>query len=653
MGKKRITKKRTTRRQKPKTQSKDKLQQTTDNIRSAVNGQMSKLEYEQSLMDPRFKAAMMGFNNPNNYNQIYSNELRRQENKTNELSRQLAYQAEKHAYEKQIQTVTADLAAEKARNAEQQERFKQEQAKKQAEHDLAIVQLKKEHSEEIHRVEGITKDLVRTSDLENFKYSIDQKLKDAINAKEKAEIRQEYEPKTRQVNAEAQEIINKLDLLSEQMNAIQEFKQAQHKLNKTKIKQEYQPKIQQLESDNQDMENTLALNKELFDQQAKQNEAKIKNAQLKQKIDPQVSTEYFEKYKEAKLETHKLQQTNVLAERVFKVHEDNEDLTNSIIDKASRIFQDFKVDDLNSPEFNKKLNDKYVQLRNQYVENLKKLNQADRTYKYQQKIEDAEFEYAEAQARINVLSKESPGYIKTINDAAKQRQTLLNDIDRYKKIEDDIKKVIDEKSETIEGAHIRMQNFLNDNPYVKQEAESVALQARGKKDIHLDDMINAIDNVIHKTNQIIQNNSSLQEKQGLANHIQQLTNENTRLKASQAEAQKKAKQYAATTSFYNARLVDNNIHLDQNIQKGLETVVGTGDLSKSIREVLGPEEADKLEKYTLGQMLQDADNINNSNSSSTKRPNIEAMYNNINSGYQTVAAMWEDYNASKNNPNPN
>ena len=33
---------------------------------------MSKLEYQQNMMDPRFRAAMMGFNNPNGISLTFS-----------------------------------------------------------------------------------------------------------------------------------------------------------------------------------------------------------------------------------------------------------------------------------------------------------------------------------------------------------------------------------------------------------------------------------------------------------------------------------------------------------------------------------------------------------------------------------------------------
>ena len=54
---------------------------------------MSRLEYEQSLMDPRFRAAMQGFNNPaNNINQLANHQMHEQETRNNELTRQLSFQ---------------------------------------------------------------------------------------------------------------------------------------------------------------------------------------------------------------------------------------------------------------------------------------------------------------------------------------------------------------------------------------------------------------------------------------------------------------------------------------------------------------------------------------------------------------------------------
>ena len=92
MGKKSVVKKRI---QKKKTVKKQVKKIEKKNDKSDV-GKMSRLEYEQSMMDPRFRAAMMGFNNPvgNAQLQQVNNSLREQETKNNELTRQITAQQE-------------------------------------------------------------------------------------------------------------------------------------------------------------------------------------------------------------------------------------------------------------------------------------------------------------------------------------------------------------------------------------------------------------------------------------------------------------------------------------------------------------------------------------------------------------------------------
>ena len=88
MGKKRIAKKRVV---------KKKVVKKTTNHQGAKGNdkpdvsKMSRLEYEQSMMDPRFRAAMMGFNHPIPQ---ANNMLREVETKNNELTRQMSLEDE-------------------------------------------------------------------------------------------------------------------------------------------------------------------------------------------------------------------------------------------------------------------------------------------------------------------------------------------------------------------------------------------------------------------------------------------------------------------------------------------------------------------------------------------------------------------------------
>ena len=84
MVKKRVAKKRIAKRKVAK-----KIKQT-ESTKPDVS-KMTRLEYEQSMMDPRFRAAMIGFNHPMPQ---ANNALREVETKNNELTRQMTLEQE-------------------------------------------------------------------------------------------------------------------------------------------------------------------------------------------------------------------------------------------------------------------------------------------------------------------------------------------------------------------------------------------------------------------------------------------------------------------------------------------------------------------------------------------------------------------------------
>jgi len=79
---------------KSKKKKKDKLDELKDKLKAAINGDLSKLEYQQNLLDPKFRAAMVGFggfpfpqSGMSNANQY----LQEHREKNNELTREMAY----------------------------------------------------------------------------------------------------------------------------------------------------------------------------------------------------------------------------------------------------------------------------------------------------------------------------------------------------------------------------------------------------------------------------------------------------------------------------------------------------------------------------------------------------------------------------------
>ena len=84
-----------------------------DNLRT-----MSKLEYEQSMMDPRFRAAMTGFNQPFPMNQQLNQrmeDLNKRIGDNNQLTNQISLMNEKANLDKKNAELKAELKSTKQR----------------------------------------------------------------------------------------------------------------------------------------------------------------------------------------------------------------------------------------------------------------------------------------------------------------------------------------------------------------------------------------------------------------------------------------------------------------------------------------------------------------------------------------------------------
>ena len=110
---KKASKKRLLRRKIKKQNTKqDGKQQSNANPASG----MSRLEYQQALMDPRFRAAMVGFNGSIGMGSQQSAQLRELEQKSNEIMRNINFQEKKAA-------LTQDIE-EKKKEGEEEEKGK-------------------------------------------------------------------------------------------------------------------------------------------------------------------------------------------------------------------------------------------------------------------------------------------------------------------------------------------------------------------------------------------------------------------------------------------------------------------------------------------------------------------------------------------------
>ena len=640
MGKKRIIKKRAARKHITKPAAKDKLKETAEKFRSAVNGNMSKLEYEQSMMDPRFRAAMMGFNNPaSNYNQQISNALHEHENKNNELTRQISVQNEianyqkanhklkeqlaqekmqhqtditisklemgikrnefekqnlqqKFQYDTQIQQLNAQIADQNRIIQEQQQRHNQEQQQLQANHDLKMAELKAQHEKDYLPIQAAINDIARKSDLENLQFRGANEIADATYKKASAEInkqlqdtlhpmqeataqsKREYDlaeqlhkqdieirkaeheqviseihkatqdsvnpikdnttalnnliklekerskqktelndaitqkciaefraatqPTVIALDEKAQTLNNYMQALDAQVKRIKEIKQAKFQLEQAEIDSISQPILQELESKLQDVSQQYQLNKKYFDEIMKQKEIQIKTAQLEQTVDSEARDKYMEKLKNEKLETHKLELIKAHAEAAHKAYLDKEQVRSKIIENAAKVLPGFNVEDIDKAEFTKRLLDKEMELRTQYVELAKQQEQTQRAINYQHKLDDIQFEHAEAAARLNTTTQPSSEYQNSINNAAQRKIQLQRELESFNKLNDDITDILKYKQQIIEKGQEGLQNFYDKHPHMKKVAEEYALQKHGNKELTLEEFVEVAKNEVTK-----------------------------------------------------------------------------------------------------------------------------------------------------------
>ena len=261
MGKKRIVKKRITKKKQVKKQLKPEY-----NAKKDVSN-MSRLEYQQAMMDPRFRAAMMGFNNPMpGLNQQMNRELHEKENKNNELTRQI--------------TLQADLANQKEKYIKLKEQKQEEGEKQRAEiaklnSDIQIQQMQRKMEIEKEQFMRQVEEIERKQEFNEFKLEKDaelrkkeDELKQKENLIEDQKRRHQQEMKSQQMQYElnmkekekeyqderiAQE--EKITALKTEMDKKDTVhKMTEEKLNreaelyKTELKSTIQPVINKLES---------------------------------------------------------------------------------------------------------------------------------------------------------------------------------------------------------------------------------------------------------------------------------------------------------------------------------------------------------------------------------------------------------------------
>jgi len=119
---------------KAKKKKKDKLHELKEKLKAAANGGMSKLEYQQNLLDPKFRAAMLGFGGFSQSGMSNANQyLQEHRDKNNELTRKIAVEEERAKLKQDNERLNRELKQNKQQHADELSKLRMEQQKESLE----------------------------------------------------------------------------------------------------------------------------------------------------------------------------------------------------------------------------------------------------------------------------------------------------------------------------------------------------------------------------------------------------------------------------------------------------------------------------------------------------------------------------------------
>ena len=254
MGKKRIVKKRITKKKVAKKPAQSESKEKSDVSR------MSRLEYEQSMMDPRFRAAMMGFNNPmGGLAQQTNQKLHEQETKNNELTRQITLQQDfanqKEKYiklkaEKKEQKAQQDAEINKLKNDIQNQELQRnlDRERAQYERDKESLQHQKEYDELKNNSQNEIEALKKKVEDQKREFQHQKETDDLKNELKLKQIEKDHIDKTIPLNQKINDIENELKVKSAEYKAKEDINNNANKLILTQLNQATQPILQKLDS---------------------------------------------------------------------------------------------------------------------------------------------------------------------------------------------------------------------------------------------------------------------------------------------------------------------------------------------------------------------------------------------------------------------
>ena len=427
MVKKRVIKKRVQKR---------KVVKKNDNKKDVPDTtKMSRLEYEQSMMDPRFRAAMMGFNNPP-LGLAQQNHLREVETKNNELANKITILQELDEQKKRNLKLKSDLLAQKEKSDYEINQLKQQHQMQHMQHEyirqqeMTAYQMETlRHNNEFNMLkEAKAAEIQKQKNINEIQKRKYQEEMQKIEAENKLQLLQQQEKFNKQANdyqAQINEIENKNKIKQAKFNNNQELLDKQSELIKKQMEEVVQPAVNEMKTNINEINRNLSLNQELFNdkQRILDTTKELMIAEFKETIEPEIQKM-----------TERINDIKNGQELAKEQYQSLKELTQLSHEEQIPLIRNANL------ERSQELNTHLQQLRNEFALNQEKYDERDKQDKVKQEI-------AKMEQKTNKQTREK--YSKELLSEAKKTAKAEKTRDLARGVEEVRKRGEEADSETI------------------------------------------------------------------------------------------------------------------------------------------------------------------------------------------------------------
>jgi len=425
---------------KAKKKKKDKKdKETHDKVKAAIEGGMSKLEYQQNLLDPKFRAAMVGFggfpfsqSGMSNANQY----LQEHREKNNELTREMAFKQDMA----KLQQENKDLQRQTKSLNKELKRQEKERIAKQQNEDLQneLTQARKTYQENTKLAEANRK---LQNEIDHYKRKLNKekrKLENEQNTFNLQEKKSKVEHDLSITEKEAQyqpmmlKLEERLNIIKQQMeqnkNDSQHFLELQNlmfELGEAQVDAEHQDMKARLKHEISELQRQAIIYKQDVENETEIAKLESERQSLLQKADPNLAREHVEKARPGQLLKAKMEKNIQSAKYVDETNTNVEKLNQKFDELGFKIWgQEYNTEWKNQTDIQDRIKAKQVEAQIQYQNLERNVKELERIKSNQEKTKELDEKKVALEHQAELSEAENKASRDAVLNILKQQRQL-------------------------------------------------------------------------------------------------------------------------------------------------------------------------------------------------------------------------------------